>query len=280
MEIPLQTIFLAQKLMIAKCNLAGKPVVTATQMLESMTANPRPTRAEATDVANAVLDGTDAVMLSGETAAGKFPIEACSVMVKICLAAESSVKNDVRYHEIMSQMRMPMAPLEAMASSAVSLSAKLDAAAICVLASSGETARMVSKFCPSVPVLVGIVPRSLRRGVGFSKELETSSTQVARQLLVTKHVKPVVLSEEMLPPRGSSDDLVEAARREDEQCINWTILYGYKNHILAPGDSVVCVHMVAGVPIMRVNVVPDNFDNQFLARYKLPRHSVGDNPRT
>jgi pyruvate kinase len=109
-------------MMIRRCNAAGKPVVTATQMLESMIVNPRPTRAEATDVANAVLDGSDCVMLSGETAKGAHPVPAVEMMAKICREAELDINYSELYQGIRRQTRLPIGVSEAISSSAVKTS--------------------------------------------------------------------------------------------------------------------------------------------------------------
>jgi pyruvate kinase len=152
-EIPAEKVFEAQKMMIAKCNLAGKSVICATQMLESMTVNPRPTRAEVSDVANAVIDGSDCVMLSGETAKGKYPVQAVSMMHKIAREAESSISYKILHNEIVSLQPKPSSVEDAIAASAVAASYQTMAGAIIVLTTSGKTAISVSKFKPSCPIL-------------------------------------------------------------------------------------------------------------------------------
>ncbi|XP_020576124.1 pyruvate kinase, cytosolic isozyme-like [Phalaenopsis equestris] len=158
MEIPIEKIFYAQKVMIFKCNILGKPVVTATQMLESMIKSPRPTRAEATDVANAVIDGTDCVMLSGETAAGAYPELAVRTMSKICLEAESYVDYGAAFKLIMKGAKFPLSPIESLASSAVRTANSAKASLIIVLTRGGSTAKLVAKYRPATPILSVVVP--------------------------------------------------------------------------------------------------------------------------
>jgi pyruvate kinase len=147
-EIDLEKVPLVQKTIISKCNALGKPVITATQMLQRMVDNPRPTRAEATDVANAILDGTDAVMLSEETAAGKYPSEAVIMMDRIARAAESAL-DELKFENI---------PIEAGTSDAISrasyfIAKEIGAAAIITPTWSGSTACLVSRFRPKQPIL-------------------------------------------------------------------------------------------------------------------------------
>eukprot|EP01083_Nonionella_stella_P304695 1059942_1 len=178
-EIPIERVCLAQKLMIRKCNAAGKIVVTATQMLESMCENPSPTRAEASDVANAVFDGTDCVMLSGETAKGKYPTKAVRMMADICREAERSINYTATFrsiHERSLGAQDGFSVVEGIAAAAVKASFDLKAALVIVLSASGTTGRLVSKYRPSAPIL-----------------MLTEDEQVARQGLVSRGTVPLLV---------------------------------------------------------------------------------------
>ncbi|MEC2054697.1 pyruvate kinase [Peribacillus psychrosaccharolyticus] len=150
-EIPAEEVPLVQKELIKKCNAVGKPVITATQMLDSMQRNPRPTRAEASDVANAIFDGTDAIMLSGETAAGTYPVEAVQTMHNIASRAESALD----YRGILSKRSKDNRHnvTDAIGSSVAHTALNLEAAAIITSTESGHTARMISKYRPKAPII-------------------------------------------------------------------------------------------------------------------------------
>lgn len=149
-EIPFQELPAVQKKLVTVCRMLGKRIITATEMLESMIYNPRPTRAEISDVANAVYDGTSAVMLSGETAAGKHPIETVRIMSGICEETENHIHYDKRFHRADFEIR---SNIDAISHSACSMALGVDAKAIAVCSLSGKTARMVSRFRPIADII-------------------------------------------------------------------------------------------------------------------------------
>jgi pyruvate kinase len=155
-EVPL-----IQKMIIRKCNRAAKPVITATQMLESMVRNPRPTRAEASDVANAIFDNTDAVMLSAETASGKYPLEAVQTMVRIVRRAEAS--RDTLFSPPQAVDSGERSIAEAVARAACQTARDLNAAAILTPTVSGFTARLVSRYRPAEPIVAVTPSPAVRR---------------------------------------------------------------------------------------------------------------------
>lgn len=161
-EIPAENVPLVQKEMIRKMNLAGLPVITATQMLDSMEENPRPTRAEASDVANAVFDGTDATMLSGESANGEYPVEAVATMAAIDEKAESSLPYNGRHQDLHFD---ETDATEAVASAVSRIAHSVNAKAIVVSTNSGYTARMVSKYRPEVNILAVTYSERVQRGL-------------------------------------------------------------------------------------------------------------------
>lgn len=180
-ELSPEAVPLIQKRLIRLANHAGKPVITATQMLESMIENPRPTRAEASDVANAILDGTDAVMLSGETAVGAWPIRAVEVMARIA----TTIEHDPSWHTAMRASGREITvgaerATQAVAHAAQTIAADLDAAAIAVLTATGRTAMRISQHRPGVPIVAftdnPTVAASLSFWHGTTPVLETLQT--------------------------------------------------------------------------------------------------------
>ena len=210
-EVPTEEIPLIQKDLIRMCNKAGKPVITATQMLDSMIRNPRPTRAEVTDVANAIIDGSSAVMLSGETAAGKYPFEAVKTMYNIAINTENSLD----YKEILKLRSVDneITTTNAISKATVSTSSELGAKAIITATSSGYTSKAISKFRPRAPIIAA-----------------TTKKTVVRKMALEWGVYPV-----LAPESKSTDEVIELS-------IKATLDAGY----VEEGDMVV---ITAGIPV-------------------------------
>lgn len=210
-EIPAEQVPLIQKKIIKLCNIEGKPVITATQMLDSMIRNPRPTRAEVTDVANAIFDGTDAIMLSGETASGRYPVESVKQMVEIAVTTEGALDYDdiLREKSIIKDSSITNAIGHATCTSAQGLKAT----AILTPTSSGYTASVVSTFRPKAPIIAC-----------------TSSDRVARSLSLSWGVTP----------------LVKRHIESDGEIFNVAIDAAIKKELIKEGDLIV---ITAGVPV-------------------------------
>jgi pyruvate kinase len=222
---------MVQKSIIAKCLAAAKPVITATQMLDSMIRNPRPTRAEASDVANAVLDGTDAIMLSGETASGKFPVEAVETMVAIAEEAERVLIEE------RDRFKFPQPEVTSAASAicqaAMRTAEEVQAKAIIAPTVSGTTARIMASFRPNVPV-IAITP----------------SPMVQRQLCMHWGTYP------LLTKRLSNTDEV----------VNDAVSVALKSGMIAPGDTVVLTAGVVGAVRSSTNLMMVRSIERILAR--------------
>jgi len=162
-EILPEKVPLIQKNIIRKCNIAGKPVITATQMLESMVNNPRPTRAETSDVANAILDGTDAIMLSAETASGKYPVEAVKLMVRVAADVESDPQLLAKEFHPISEGKGYRELPEAIGQAACRTAEVVEAAAILAFTQTGSTAALVAKYRPNLPIYAVTPTQAVRR---------------------------------------------------------------------------------------------------------------------
>lgn len=177
-EIPAEEVPLVQKALIKKCNTVGKPVITATQMLDSMQRNPRPTRAEASDVANAIFDGTDAIMLSGETAAGIYPVESVQTMSNIALKAESALEHKSILNERSKNVDMTIT--EAISQSVTHTAMNLNVDTIITPTESGHTARMISKYRPKSTILAVTFTDSVNRQLSLVWGVQAVQGKVAK----------------------------------------------------------------------------------------------------
>jgi pyruvate kinase len=213
MEIPPDKVLLAQKYMINQCQAHGKYVVTATQMLESMVSNPRPSRAEASNVANAVSDGTDVVMLSDETAGGSYPLNAVKFMAKICVEAELGIDYPLEYERILASVPYEVESSEAVCSSAVHAALTGDVKLMVVITDTGVTAQQVAKYRPPMPILAVSISQStinqlnvVRGCITFrAASYEGTDTLLQTALNYAKTTRLVTLGDKIVAVHGHSE---------------------------------------------------------------------------
>ena len=200
---------ISQKDIVFKCNQAGKPILISNEMLESMKHHPRPTRAEAVDVANAVLDGADGLVLSGETAIGKYPLQSLDMMCRICREAENSLDYDELQNKAIRRIQKPIPVEESIASSAVRCAREIHAKLIIVVTENGRTPRLIAKYRPNIPILT-----------------VTWISTVVRHLTLCNSVIPMFLE----------------CRMDEEESLAWAIDKAFELGWIEEGDAVVLTY--------------------------------------
>ncbi|KAL8526233.1 hypothetical protein ACS0TY_015450 [Phlomoides rotata] len=242
-DLPPEKVFLFQKSAVYKCNMAGKPAVV-TRVVDSMTDNLRPTRAEATDVANAVLDGCDAILLGAETLRGLYPIETISTVGKICAEAEKVFNQEQYFKRTVKFVGEPMTHLESIASSAVRAALKVKASVIICFTSSGRAARLIAKYRPTMPVLSVVIPR-LR-----TNQLKWSFTGAfeARQSLIVRGLFPLLAD-----PRHPA----EPTNATNESVLKVALDHGKASGVIKSHDRVVVCQKVGDASVVKIIELED-----------------------
>lgn len=242
-DLPPEKVFLFQKAAVHKCNMAGKPAVI-TRVVDSMTDNLRPTRAEATDVANAVLDGSDAILLGAETLRGLYPVETISIVGKICAEAEKVFNHDLYFKKTVKYVGEPMTHLESIASSAVRAAIKVKASIIICFTSSGRAARLIAKYRPTMPVLSVVIPRLKTNQLKWSF---TGAFQ-ARQMLIVRGLFPILAD-----PRHPA----ESTSSTNESVLKVALDYGKASGVIKSHDRVVICQKVGDSSVVKIIELED-----------------------
>ncbi|KAL8090309.1 hypothetical protein AgCh_039689 [Apium graveolens] len=242
-DLPPEKVFLFQKAAVYKCNMAGKPAVV-TRVVDSMTDNLRPTRAEATDVANAILDGSDAILLGAETLRGLYPVETISIVGKICAEAEKVYNQDLYFKKTVKYVGEPMSHLESIASSAVRAAIKVKASVIICFTSSGRAARLIAKYRPTMPVISVVVPRLKTNQLRWT----FTGAFEARQSLIVRGLFPLLAD-----PRHPA----ESTGATNESILKVALDHGKAFGIVKPHDRVVVCQKVGDDAVVKIIELED-----------------------
>ncbi|XP_073267224.1 pyruvate kinase 2, cytosolic isoform X2 [Populus alba] len=242
-DLPPEKVFLFQKTAVFKCNMAGKPAVV-TRVVDSMTENLRPTRAEATDVANAILDGSDAILLGAETLRGLYPVETISTVGRICAEAEKVFNYDLYYKRAVKHAGDAMSHLESITSTAVRAAIKVKASVILCFTSTGRAARFIAKYKPITPVISVVIPRLKTNQVRWT----FTGAFEARQSLIVRGIFPML---------ADARHQAESTNSTNESVLKVALDHGKAHGFIKPHDRVVVCQKLGDAYVVKILELED-----------------------